>query len=625
MIVRFEDIRKNYGAGDVLKGVSAQIEPGDRIGMVGVNGAGKSTLLGILCGEIAEFEGDVTFGKDVTVGYLRQNAALASGRTVYEEMRVAFAPVEEAARQMDALRRDLAHAEENSDAYRVITARLEQVTRQFEAADGYNTDVKIATVLTGLGFEKTVWQQIVDSLSGGERVRLALGRMLLEAPDLMVLDEPTNHLDFGTLHFLEEQIRTFKGAVLMVSHDRYFLDRTAGEIWEIDRGMLWRYPGNYTKYKTLAEAHRMEMQKEYEKYMLRRAELTDYIARNGVRASTAAMAKSRQKALDRLEDAPPPPAEYDGMKFSFSAVSKSGQEVLSLRDVSAAPGGKPLFSNVSWEVKRGEKIGLVGPNGVGKTTLFRVLLEREDSAKGTVLWGKNTRIGHFDQHGEEIDDALTALEAVRADTPASAADIRSLLARVMIRGDAVFQKCSSLSGGQRAAVALARLMHRGDNVMLLDEPTNHLDLKSRENLETALREYDGTLLMISHDRYLLQNVADRIYALSPAGLAAYEDLDAYLAALTAPKEKASPPRRTENAYHKGKKERARIVHLRRRGTEIEREIETLERENAEREKLLTGSDYETLQRICREIEQNKKRIEMLSEEWLTVTEELESI
>ncbi len=624
MIVRFEEIRKSYGENEVLNGLSAQIDAGDRIGMVGVNGAGKSTLLGILCGEITADGGSVTFGKDVTVGYLRQNTALTSGRTVYEEMRSVFSDVLATARRMEELREALANAPEGSDGYRVTAARLEEATRCFEAADGYGVDVKIATVLTGLGFDKTVWQRVVDTFSGGERVRLALGRLLLTAPDLMVLDEPTNHLDFETLHFLEEQILSFKGAVLMVSHDRYFLDRTAREIWEIGEGRLIRYPGNYTKYKALAAERRREAEKEREKYLLRRAELTDYIARNGVRASTAAMAKSRERALEKLEEAPPPAAVYQGMKFAFSAASKSGQDVLSVRGAGASPGGRALFENVCMEVKRGEKIALVGPNGVGKTTLFRLFLEQADGEKGAVLWGKNTRIGHFDQHGEEIDNELTALEAVRDGKAITPAETRSLLARVQIRGEAVYQKCGSLSGGQRAAVALARLMLRGDNVLMLDEPTNHLDLVSRENLERALADYDGTLLMISHDRYLLRNVARRIYALSPTGVTAYDGFDEYLAALTAPKEKPSPTVKGNTAYHKSKKERARVAALRRREAELEREIGALEEETAALEKTLTGSDYEALAEACRRIEDNKARVTLLTDEWLTVSEQLGS-
>jgi len=622
MIVTIKEIEKSFGEHTVLSGISAKIEAGDRIGMIGINGAGKSTLLNVISGRLTPEQGQIIWGKDVTFGYLRQNTPLSSGKTVYEEMESVFAEEMELEREMEQCRRELESADENTSP--ALLSRLQSLTLRFEAADGYNRDVRIARVLTGLGFGNEWWGKIVDHLSGGERVRLSLGKLLLTAPDLLMLDEPTNHLDFATLSFLEEYIKEYKGAVLMVSHDRYFLDKTVTQIWEVERQGLATYPGNYTKYKVLREERRITLQKEYDKAMVRRAELEDYIARNLVRASTSAMAKSRRKELEKLEIPTLPPPEHRGMRFRFESGVRSGFDVLLAEDIGVSIEERRLFEHLYMDIKRGEKIAFVGTNGIGKTTLFKRLMSKT-AGEGVVRWGKGVRIGYFDQHGDSLQQHLTPVEQIREDFPADVDGvIRDLLARVNLRGEAVFAPISTLSGGQKAGVSFARLMRRGDNVMLLDEPTNHLDLASRENLEEALAEYEGTLLMISHDRYLLSRVPSAIYVLTSAGLTRFASLEEYQRSFVQPTEAPAPKKETnDTSYHKDKKERARLAARRKRLSEIEKELERLETENAELEAQLAdgGAEYQLLQQYCEQLAENKQMISDLSDEWLELEEE----
>lgn len=622
MIVTLREIEKSFGEHTVLSDINAKVEAGDRIGMIGINGAGKSTLLNCITGVLSADKGEVIWGKDVHFGYLRQNTPLSGGKTVYEEMESVFAEQIALEKEMEHCRNELENASE-SEAPGLLS-KLQNMTARYEAADGYNRDVRIARILIGLGFTNEWWNRIVDHLSGGERVRLSLAKLLLQAPQLLILDEPTNHLDFATLSFLEEYINDYKGAVLMVSHDRYFLDKTVTQIWEMEHTTLAVYPGNYTKYKVLREERRAALKKEYDKAMLRKAQLEDYIARNLVRASTSAMAKSRRKELEKLEIPPLPPARHRGSHFAFDMGQKSGFDVLIAKDLSVQIEDKILFKNLNLDIKRGEKIAFVGPNGIGKTTLFRRLMGQIDGS-GSVVWGKGVRLGYFDQHGDSLCQQLSPLEQIRKDHPTDAdGTIRDLLAKVNLRGEAVFAPISTLSGGQKAAVSFAGLMRCADNVMLMDEPTNHLDLASRENLEQALADYEGTLFIISHDRYLLSRVPTAIYCLSGRGLERYDNLEQYQNSFvhSEPPKTLQKTETKDNSYHKDKKERARLAARRKRLGEIEKEIEQLESENEHLEALLAdGNDYQKLQEYCQTLAANKQKINDLSDEWFQLEDE----
>ncbi|MBQ6947189.1 MAG: ABC-F family ATP-binding cassette domain-containing protein, partial [Clostridia bacterium] len=411
-----------------------------------------------------------------------------------------------------------------------------------------------------------------------------------------------------------------------VSHDRYFLDRTVGQIWEVEQGRLVCYPGNYSKYKVLREERRQTLQREYEKAMIQKAELEDYVARNLVRASTSAMAKSRRKQLEKLEIPTLPPPEHRGMRFSFSVKQKSAFDVLKVENMPLEIEGKKLCEQINLDVKRGEKIALVGQNGVGKTTLFnRILQSARPQEGGKICWGKGACVGYFDQHGATLHPSFTPLEQIREDHITDADGvIRDLLARVQLKGEAVFAPISTLSGGQKAGVSFARLMRNEDNVLMLDEPTNHLDLASRENLEDALANYEGTLLMISHDRYLLSRVPDTIYCMTSAGLQRFASLEEYQNSFVDPVPTKDTGKKTiDQSYHKDKKERARLAKRRSRLAAIEKEMNALETENAELERQLAAgeADYQKLQQLCDRLAENKETISRLTDEWLELEEE----
>lgn len=646
MLLQASNISKLYGVTPILSGINLQVLERDRIGLVGVNGAGKSTLLQILASEISHDEGQIFKAKETTIGYLPQNSGLQSNLTIWDEMLTVFEPLLQAERELRQMEADIADPAQatNDKAYQALLERYALKSDWFKDHGGYEIETRIRSVLHGMGFGQFAPDTLISTLSGGQKTRLALARILLLAPDLLMLDEPTNHLDIETLTWLEDYLRNYSGALLVVSHDRYFLDRLVTAIVEIERHQSRKYTGNYSRYIDLKAAEYESQLKMYEKQQDEIERMEAFIQKNIVRASTTKRAQSRRKALDKMEVMDRPLGDLKRASFSFEAEIMSGKEVLQVKDLSFAfeRGDNPLFQHVSFEMRRGEMIALIGPNGIGKSTLLKMLTNEFKPSSGTITWGTKVKIGYYDQEQSHLNPNNTILEEVwSAYSHLEEVRIRSVLGNFLFSGDDVLKKVSALSGGEKARVALAKLMLLRANVLILDEPTNHLDLYSKEVLESALLDYDGTLLFISHDRYFLNKMAERIIELHPKGaqhfLGNYDDYIAKkeelaeLAAELANEEKQKNKKLeevpTSNASVKSgavafeadkqakREERARtrrIEQLEGQITELEGNIETLEAELTLPE---VYQDYVAVQERQASIDNYKNELASIYEEW----------
>src|SRR4051794_26738247 len=513
ILLSLQNIVKHYGPEPVLDGVTFDIRPGERASLVGPNGAGKTTLMRIVAGLAEQDSGTVDVHSSATLGYLEQHPEFEPGRTVWDEAAAALANIADLARHSE----EIAHAisiETDEGERKRLDQRFEHIQQQLQHHDAYNLDYRIERVLEGLGFAKTSFQQEVEKLSGGQQNRLLLAKLLLAEPDLMLLDEPSNHLDIDATEWLEEFLIESDQAILVVSHDRYFLDRVTNRTLELYQGTVESYPGNFTQYKRL-KAERLEVQRRtYERQQEEIAKMEDFIRRYHF-GDRHQQAEDRRKKLERMERIAPP-REIAAPPMRFPPASRTGDIVLRVEKLAKSFPGKPLFANLSFDILRGEKWGILGPNGSGKTTLLRCLLGELEPDEGRIILGSGVKPGYFDQMLSGLDEDMQVLDAVR---PSHKEFIeqqrRDLLARFGVTGDMVFQKVGSLSGGERNRTALARLAASDANFLILDEPTNHLDLWARGALEKALRDFDGSVLFVSHDRYFLNQVATKLLIVEP--------------------------------------------------------------------------------------------------------------
>ena len=508
-----QNLVKHFGPEPVLAGVTFDIRPGERVSLVGPNGAGKTTLLRIVAGGEEADSGRVELHSSATFGYLEQQPEFAMGRTVWDEAAAALANVADLARHSEEIAAAIATESDEAERKR-LEHRFEHIQHQVEHHDAYNLDYRIERVLAGLGFAKASYQQEVARLSGGQQNRLLLARLLLAEPDLMLLDEPSNHHDIDATQWLENFLVDSDQAILVVSHDRYFLDRVTNRTLELYQGTVESYPGNFTQYKRL-KAERLDVQRRtYEKQVEEIAKMEDFIRRYHF-GERHQQAEDRRKKLERIERVPPP-REIAAPPMGFPEASRTGDIVLRVERLAKGFPGKPLFSDLSFDVLRGEKWGILGPNGCGKTTLLRCLLGELTPDDGRVIFGSGVKRGYFDQLLSDFDPDMPVLDAVRPPHKEFVEQQRrDLLARFGVTGDMVFQRVGSLSGGERNRTALARLSASDANFLLLDEPTNHLDLWARGALERALREFDGSVLFVSHDRYFLNQVATKLLIVEP--------------------------------------------------------------------------------------------------------------
>lgn len=516
MLLTLENVAFGYDDKRILENISFTINEGERIGFIGPNGEGKTTLMKLMLGELGADEGGIYRKSGLKCGYLAQTGGYESANTIYEEMRGVFSAVFGAIDKLRETEKELSRTEYGSAAFRELSAKYEQLGKRIAAADGYNADVKIKTVLNGMGFESK-YGQIVSTMSGGEKTRLKLCRLLLEEPEILFLDEPTNHLDIPTLFWLESYLASYKGAIFTVSHDRYFLDRVAQKIFELENRRVNVFRGNYSKYKILKAEKVLTAEREYEKQQEEIAALKDYVARNIVRATTAKSAQSRVKKLENMEivEKPLPPPKPPVFRFEFD--EKSEEAALRAEDLTLAAGGKTLFENAGFTMRRGEKAALVGENGTGKSTLMRALVKG-----GAVRWGRFVKIGYYDQENADLDSEETVLGALwHKHTGLTQTEARAALARARLTAEDMEKRVKNLSGGERAKLSLVLLEAERANFLLLDEPTNHLDLPAREALEDALKKYEGTLLFVSHDRYFIQSLAEKVIEIADRKLTVY--------------------------------------------------------------------------------------------------------
>jgi len=614
----------------ILSGVCARVHKSSRVGLVGANGAGKTTLLNIICGDLEPDSGVLALAKSCSIGILRQDSGLSGQGSIISEMHSVFEHLHEMERAMRRLEAEIATTPPEDPRYGELETRYAELQTGFEAREGYHTQVKIATVLSGMGFGGVDPDTAVGVLSGGERTRLALCKLLLQTPDLLILDEPTNHLDFKTLLWLEDYLAGYKGALLIVSHDRYFLDALCNTIWELHRSELAAYSGNYSDYLLQKDEREAFLRQQYEAGQQEIAEMKDFVARNIVRASTTNRAKSRQKALERLEEnlqKPTPPPKPPIIRFQKSRDPVN--DVLTVEDLSLSvgegTGEKQLISGLSLEVKRGEKLALIGANGVGKTSFLRALMG-ELSYDGEVRWGRNCDICYFDQGDRGLDERKTALDELWDAYPREYEHtVRTALGRVGLSGESALGLVCTLSGGERARLKFAKLMLSRGNVLLLDEPTNHLDLGSKEAVDKALTEFDGTLLVVSHDRYLLDKFPDKILEMHPGGVRVYQGKYAQYIAQKRAETPAPPENRPEKktepggSYHRTKKQRSEQAAQRRMLAELEAKINLLEAEITQLEEEVgspeLASDYLLLQEKCELLELKRAELEDCLERW----------
>ncbi|MCR5460207.1 MAG: ABC-F family ATP-binding cassette domain-containing protein [Acetatifactor sp.] len=643
MILACQNVRKEFVDKKVLQDVSFHIEDHEKAAIVGVNGAGKTTLLRIIVGESAPDEGLVTFAKDKTFGYLAQNGAVSTENTIYEELlsvKKNLLDLEEKMRKCEA---DMKNAE--GDALDALMKRYSDLTHAFETGDGYSYKSEVVGVLKGLGFTEAEFSKSVSTLSGGQKTRVALGKLLLQKPDLIILDEPTNHLDVSSISWLETYLLNYKGAVLIVSHDRYFLDRICTKIVEIDQTKATTFLGNYSEYAEKKKQLRIAAMNAYlnqQREIQHQEEVIEKLRSFG-REKAIKRAESREKMLEKMDRIEKPKEVNTDMKLTLTPYRESGKDVLTVEGLAKSFGDKELFKNVSFEIKRGEHVAILGDNGTGKTTLLKILNELLPADAGKFTLGTNVEIGYYDQEHHVLHPEKTLFDEISDDYPyLTNTEIRNVLAAFLFTGDEVFKLIRDLSGGERGRVSLAKLMLGNANFLILDEPTNHLDIASKEILEDAINQYEGTVLYVSHDRYFINRTAHRILELTQNRFVNYvgnydyylEKREVQMATLSEQLKKEStgslskePALNVKDGaldYKAKKEEQARI-------RKKENDLKKCEARIAELEERIAAIDDEMarpdvaiqslkLQELSKEQEVLKAELEQKYEEWETLAE-----
>ena len=634
IILQANKIERSF-AGEVLfDNISLQVDERDRIALVGKNGAGKSTLLKILVGEEEPTSGEINKKRDLSLSYLAQDSRFESSNTIYDEMLHVFDDLrktEKALRQME-----LAMGEKTGADLEKLMQDYDRISEEFRQAGGFTYEADIRAILNGFKFDESMWQMKIEELSGGQNTRLALAKMLLEKPNLLVLDEPTNHLDIETIAWLENYLVNYSGALLIVSHDRYFLDKVATITLDLTKHSLDRYVGNYSSFVEQKEQKLLTEAKNYEKQQKEIAALEDFVNRNLVRASTTKRAQSRRKQLEKMERLDKPEAGKKSANMTFQSEKTSGNVVLTVENVAIGYDGEILSEPINLDLRKMNAVAIVGPNGIGKSTFIKSIVDQIPFIKGEKRFGANVEVGYYDQTQSKLTPSNTVLDELWNDfklTPE--VEIRNRLGAFLFSGDDVKKSVGMLSGGEKARLLLAKLSMENNNFLILDEPTNHLDIDSKEVLENALIDFDGTLLFVSHDRYFINRVATQVLELSEEGSTLYlGDYDYYLEkkaeleVLAAAQAEADPVSSTEevtsNDYHLQKQNQKELRKITRRIEQLEAEMEELDQKIQDiTETMHSTNDAADLVQLQSELDQLTVQQEAVMEEWAELSEQVE--
>lgn len=634
IILQGNKIERSF-SGDVLfKGINIQVDERDRIALVGPNGAGKSTLLKILVGEEGPTSGDIIKKKDISLSYLAQDSRFESDKTIYQEMLKVFSALRDDEARLRQMESDMANS--SAEQLDKIMHDYDKLSESFRQNKGFTYESEIRAILNGFKFDATMWDMPISALSGGQNTRLALAKMLLEGPDLLVLDEPTNHLDIETIAWLENYLTNYQGALIIVSHDRYFLDKVATVTLDLNKFSLDRYVGNYSHFVDLKAEKVATEQKNFDKQQKEIAKLEEFVQKNIVRASTTKRAQARRKQLEKIDRLDKPTASKKSAQMTFHSDKPSGNKVLNLEDAAIGYDNHILSEPISFEVNKLDAIAIVGPNGIGKSTLIKSLIGQLPFIKGQLKLGANLEIGYYDQTQSRLTANNSVIDELWSDFPRTPeVEIRNRLGAFLFSGEDVKKTVSMLSGGEKARLLLAKLSMENNNFLLLDEPTNHLDIDSKEVLENALIDYDGTLVFVSHDRYFINRVATKVLEITEEGSQLYlGDYDYYvekkaeleeLARLEAqPLTKESQENQTLNDYQLQKENQKEVRKLQRRLSEVENLLESIESSLAElSEQMLSTNDAGLLIDMQKEIDQLNEQQDALLTEWEEIGQQLE--
>lgn len=631
ILLQAQNITKNFGTKKLFSNVSFEVQDNSRIGLVGRNGVGKSTMLKIISDQESYNSGNIALKKDTNIGYLAQDSGLNSENKIFDEMEHVFDYLKEQEKKMHVLEEKL--ADPNIQDYDNILKQYDQLQNTFRQENGYGYQSEIRSVLKGFGFDEDVWQAQISTLSGGERSRLAMAKMLLEHHDILLLDEPTNHLDINTVEWLEGYLKNYRGALVIVSHDQYFLDKAVTEIVEINHHSSTHYSGNYTFYLQEKKKNQEVAWKHYEEQQAEIKKTEEYIQKNIVRASTTKMAQSRRKKLEHMDVLDRPDSDQGSVHFKFQIDKESGNDVLLVKDAAIGYENHIMSEPINLDVKKGERVGIIGPNGIGKSTFLKSILGQIPMIKGTTQFGANVEVGYYDQNLKNLDPKKDVLHEIwdiypRLDEQV----IRNMLGAFLFSGDDVLKPVAGLSGGEKARLTLTKLAMEHDNFLIMDEPTNHLDIDSKEVLEDALKNFEGTVLFVSHDRYLLNTLADRIVDIGEHGSKIYlGDYDYYVEKTTDhPTEETQTTANVSEKkvqYQQSKEQQKQERKLRRQVEDLEKQIAELEDKNTAIQKEMTKDEnltsYSKLADLQKELDENKQQQDKVEEEWTEKSIELE--
>lgn len=637
ILLQTNDVMRRFGADVLFHNINLQIQDHGRTALVGRNGAGKTTLLKMIAGITQPDEGTISKVKDLTIGYLAQDQGLDSQNNIWAELDLVFAPLHEMEKEIHQLEDQLGDLDSDSDQYQQMLNKYDRLQDEYKKQGGFEYESRMRGILHGFGFGEEYYDTPVDALSGGQKTKLALAKILLQEPNLLILDEPTNHLDMNVLAWLEDYLKSYRGALLVVSHDRYFLDHVVKDVYDLDNRTLTHYTGNYTQFVAHKQERLKAEWKHYDQQQKKIAKLEDFVNRNIVRASTTKRAQARRKQLEKMDRLERPETDDRSIHFQFHSDKDSGTEVLDVENAKVGYDEQVLAGPLSFTVRKPQRIGIIGSNGIGKSTLLKSLLHQIPLVSGTVKFGANLEIGYYDQEQQQLHPEKTVLDEVWDDHPeVPEKDIRSLLGSFLFVGDDVYKPVHDLSGGEKARLELTKLSFKPINFLILDEPTNHLDIDSREVLENAINEFTGTVLFVSHDRYFINQVATDVLDMHKDGITHYEgNYDDFLAEQTKRQSsipsdntnKQATPSTGKQSYQQSKEQQKARRKLQRQVDKLEQEMSELEDQQTQLQEKMSqpeiATDIGKLTDLQKDLDATKDKAEEVELAWTEAAEKLE--